>query len=146
MNGVILVVQKFLLEITDYGRQIWRIRAGLYRHRLLNENTAHATMARIPYISGSARKAWFTIDEKGRNSKAQERNDRSSGYLGRRGVVRGPCIGCQMTSEYRTCRLHAQMHWPPDRAARRTQRCCRSCRSKVPQNAPALSVLKRRCE
>jgi hypothetical protein len=68
---VILVVQKFLLKITECGGQIWRIHAGLYRHPLLNKDTAHAAVARIPYISGSARKAWFTIDEKGRNSKAQ---------------------------------------------------------------------------
>jgi hypothetical protein len=38
---------------------------------VLNKDTAHAAVARIPYISGSARKAWFTINEKGRDTKAQ---------------------------------------------------------------------------
>ena len=92
---MILVVQKFLLEITEYGKQIRRVRAGLYKHRLLNKDTAHAAVARIPYLSGSARKAWFTIDEKGRDSKAQ------GGMTGQVGIwaegvwCEGPALGAR---------------------------------------------------
>jgi hypothetical protein len=41
--------------------------------------------------------------KRARNPRRRERNDKSSGSLRRRGVVRRTSIGCQMTSGYRTC-------------------------------------------
>jgi hypothetical protein len=41
--------------------------------------------------------------KRARNPRRRERNDKSSGPLRRRGVVRRTSIGCQMTSGYRTC-------------------------------------------
>jgi hypothetical protein len=77
-------------------------------------------------------------------SRRRGRNNRSSGHLGRRGVVRGPSIGCQMTSGSRTCRLHAQMHWPPDEEARSD--AAGHVDRRPHKKAPVLLLLKRQRE
>lgn len=51
--------------------KVRRIHAGLYRCWSTEQRYRYVAVSGIPYISGSARKAWLTIDEYGRNSKAQ---------------------------------------------------------------------------
>lgn len=82
-----------------------RIHAGLYTCRYLStsKDTAMQPCPGCPTLADHHGKLGSPSTKRARNPRRRERNDKSSGPLRRRGVVRRISIGCQMTSGYRTC-------------------------------------------
>jgi hypothetical protein len=89
--------------------------------------------ARIPSVVEQDGKLSSAGTGAGGISRRTLRNDRSSGHAGRKGVVRRAAVGCQMTWDYTPAGRMQRIDHPMVQLGGFSSRCCRSCRSSVPQ-------------
>jgi hypothetical protein len=91
--------------------------------------------ARIPLVVEQDGKLSSAGTGAGGISRRTLRNDRSSGHAGRKGVVRRAAVGCQMTWDYTPAGRMQRIDHPMVQLGGFSSRCCRSCRSSVPQKS-----------
>jgi hypothetical protein len=95
--------------------------------------------ARIPSVVEQDGKLSSAGTGAGGISRRTLRNDRSSGHAGRKGVVRRAAVGCQMTWDYTPAGRMQRIDHPMVQLGGFSSRCCRSCRSSVPQKEAGLA-------